>query len=127
MSFSSFVYVMCLAAVLTLIGIFFTLRSHKKDLQKRNLRRYLADKMQGIPLPAMLQALGINGSAFIQKMYIDDISECIRNCEKCTEIDQCNEKAKIPDLKPDDLDFCLNEKYFHKSIHSPRSMKIDQP
>lgn len=120
MSILSFVSIIGLAFLVAAGGVFFVLRSHKKAEQKRDLRRYFADKMASTPLPRMLQALGIGGSTFLYRRSIDTVSECIKNCENCTTVVQCSEKLRIPELNPEDIEFCHNKKYLIQSSRSHR-------
>ncbi len=120
MGFFIFISVIGIAVILTAVSIYFTHRTHKKDLQKRDLRRYFADKLKDTPLPRMLQSLGIGGSSFIHRTPIDSIGECIKYCENCTETEQCKEKIKIPELNPEDIEFCPNKKFLSKFSRSQR-------
>jgi hypothetical protein len=120
MSLISFVSIIGLAFLLAAGGVFFVLRSYKKDEEKRDLRRYFADKLINTPLPKMLQALGIGGSTFLYRRSIDTVAECIKNCESCTTVTQCNEKLKIPELNPEDIEFCRNKKHLIKFSRSER-------
>jgi hypothetical protein len=123
MSLSSYVFTIGLAFLFAAGGVFFVLRSQKKAEKKRDLRRYLADKMGSTPLPRMLQALGIGGSTFLHRRAIDTVAECIKNCENCTTVDQCREKLRIPELNPEDIEFCCNKKYLIKFSRSQRIKK----
>lgn len=120
MSSFSFFFIIGLAFLFAVGAVFIVLRSHKKAEKKRNLRRYFAEKMAGIPLPKMLQALGIDGSTFLYRRSVDTIDECIKNCETCSEDDQCSEKLRIPELNPEDIEFCSNKKHLIKSSRSQR-------
>jgi hypothetical protein len=120
MSLSSFVIIMSSAFLLAGLGVLLVLRSHKKAYQKRGLRRYFAEKMNDTPLPKMLQALGIGGSTFLYRESVDNIGECIKNCETCETTDQCKESLKIPELNPEDAEFCANKKYLSKFSRSQR-------
>jgi hypothetical protein len=120
MSLSIFVLIIGLAFLLAAGGVFFVLRSYKKAEEKRDLRRYFADKMVSTPLPKMLQALGIGGSTFLYRRSIDTVADSINNCENCTDIAECSEKLRIPELNPEDIEFCLNKKYLIKFSRSER-------
>lgn len=120
MVLSSFHIVIGLTGIFFLIGVYFTLRTHRKEAEKRDLRRYLAEKMNRTPLPKMLQALGIGGTQFLRSSNIDQMSQAIDNCEKCEDIDQCQDKLKIPELNPEDIEFCDNKKYLAGSSRSQR-------
>ncbi len=120
MSLSSFVIIISSAFLLAGVGALLVLRAHKKAYQKRGLRRYFAEKMEDTPLPRMLQALGIGRSTFLYRESVDNIGECIKNCETCETIDQCKESLKIPELNPEDVEFCANKKYLAKYSRSQR-------
>jgi len=120
MSLSSFVIIMSFAFLMAALGAFLVLRTHKKANQKRSLRRHFAEKMTETPLPRMLQALGIGGSTFLYRESVDNIGECIKNCDACETIDQCKESLKIPELNPEDIEFCDNKKYLTKFSRSKR-------
>lgn len=120
MSLSSFVIIMSSAFLLAGLGALLVLRSHKKAYQKSGLRRHFAEKMNDTPLPKMLQALGIGGLTFLYRESVDNIGESIKNCETCETIDQCKESLKIPELNPEDVEFCANKKYLSKFSRSQR-------
>ncbi len=120
MSISSFVIIISSAFLLAGLGILLVLRSHKKAYHQRGLRRHYAEKMNDTPLPKMLQALGIGGATFLYRESVDNIGECIKNCETCETIDQCKESLKIPELNPEDVEFCANKKYLSKFSRSQR-------
>ncbi len=120
MSSLSFVFIIGLAFLFAAGGVFFVLRSYKKDGEKRDLRRYFAHKMADTPLPRMLQALGIGSSTFLYRRSIDTVAECIKNCENCTTVAQCNEKLRIPELNPEDIEFCRNREHLIKYSRSQR-------
>ena len=120
MSSFSFIFFIGLAFLLAGLGILMVLRSHKRANQKRGLRRHFAEKMKDTPLPKMLQALGIGGSTFLYRESVDNIGESIKNCETCETTDQCEESLKIPELNPEDVEFCSNKKYLSKFSRSQR-------
>ena len=120
MSLSSFIFFISSAFLLAGLGIVLVLRSHKKANQKRGLRRHFAEKMNDTPLPRMLQALGIGGSTFLYRELIDNIGESIKNCETCETTNQCKDRLKIPELNPEDVEFCANKKYLSKFSRSQR-------
>jgi hypothetical protein len=120
MSLLSFFSIIGLAFLFAAGGVFFVLRSHKKAKKIRDLRRYFANKMVSTPLPRMLQALGIGGSTFLYRRSIDTVAECITNCESCTTVAQCSEKLRIPELNPEDIEFCRNNKNLIKFSRSLR-------
>ncbi|MDJ0833593.1 MAG: DUF6455 family protein [Gammaproteobacteria bacterium] len=120
MSISPFVIIISSAFLLAGLGALLVLRSHKKAYQKRGLRRYFAEKMYDIPLPRMLQALGIGETTFLYRESVDNIGECIKNCETCETTDQCKQSLKIPELNPEDVEFCANMKYLSKFSRSQR-------
>ena len=120
MSLSSFASTVTLAFLFAVLCIFVVLRSHKKAHQKRGLRKHLAEKMSATPLPKMLQALGVGGATFLYRESVDVIDTCIKNCETCTTLDQCREKLKLPELNPEDIEFCNNKEYLTKYSRSSR-------
>ncbi len=87
-------------------GVFYVQRTHKKNFENRQIRRDLAHRMSGQRLPKMLQALGIGLSTYLYKAPLKQVDQVIKNCENCEATDKCDEKLKIPELNPEDIDFC---------------------
>jgi ABC-type multidrug transport system fused ATPase/permease subunit len=120
MSLTLFIVVMVSAFVVAAVGAYFVNFAHKKNEQKRDFRRYLIERMQQVPLPRMLLALGIGARGFAYRESVDKIDESIKHCENCNTIDQCHEKLKIPELNPEDINFCNNQKFLSQFSRSKR-------
>ncbi len=111
MTFSSFIIVIFLALIGAISGVLYIRKTHKNTLQKRETRKQLLERAKFLPLPKMLQALGIGLGNYFYKVPLDEIDQCITHCETCSTIDQCHEKLKIPELNPGDIEFCSNKEH----------------
>ncbi len=106
MAFSSFLIVVLIAFCLGIIGVISVKRSQSKTQELREKRRELIQRSEAINLPKMLQALGIGVGRYFYKVPPGDIEKSVENCESCESENDCNEKLRIPELNPDDVDFC---------------------
>ena len=86
--------------------VYLTVRAHHNLSILREKRRELIQRSEAINLPKMLQALGIGVGRYFYKVPPGDIEKSVENCESCESENDCNEKLRIPELNPDDVDFC---------------------
>lgn len=121
MEITSFTVVILIAIAVAIGGVLYVLRSHRKALNERSTRREMLKSVESTPLPRMLQALGIGFGRYFYKEPIGDVSESIRLCETCSSINECRDKIAIPELNPEDIEFCPNKD--HLSSHS-RAQRI---
>lgn len=120
MAFSSFTIVMLSALAVGLMGIMYVRRTHRDALKLRDTRRDLLKKVESQPLPRMLQALGIGFGRFFYKLPVDSIQNSIAHCETCTTKTECDQKLKIPELNPEDIEFCNNREYLSQFSRAAR-------
>ena len=111
---------MLCALAVGLIGIFYVRRTHLAAIKLRNSRRDLLKKVESQPLPKMLQALGIGFGRFFYKLPVDAIQNSITHCETCTTKTECAQKLKIPELNPEDVEFCKNREYLSQFSRASR-------
>ncbi len=114
MTISSYFIVILTAGILFVSGVFFMRKVHKNTHERREMRKILLSRIETLRLPGMLQALGINFANYFFKVSVDEIDKCISNCEKCSSTDLCNEKLKLPELNPGDIDFCASQQHLSK-------------
>jgi hypothetical protein len=116
MSLSTFIAVMATAFVLALAGVVYIKVSHRNLLKKRTERRELMARAQKLQLPQMLQSLG----RYFYKMPLPDLNDSIVLCENCSAAEQCKQKLRIPELNPEDVEFCPNLNYLDQHSRARR-------
>jgi hypothetical protein len=120
MSLSTFIAVMATAFVLALAGVVYIKVSHRNLLKKRTERRELMARAQKLQLPQMLQSLGIGIGRYFYKMPLPDLNDSIVLCENCSAAEQCKQKLRIPELNPEDVEFCPNLNYLDQHSRARR-------
>ncbi|TNF92243.1 MAG: hypothetical protein EP297_13645 [Gammaproteobacteria bacterium] len=96
-----------LAAVLAIIlfaAIFFNMKVGMR------FRQDLANRIHGLRLGRMLNALGIDIDSYLHSEPVVDIENQITRCTQCANTDECDEKLTSDSIKPDEIAFCNNEK-----------------
>ncbi len=114
MSFSSYSFVMVTAGIIFISGVVFMRKIHKNTHDRREMRKILLNRIESLPLPKMLQALGISFTNYFYKVSIDVVDKSISNCEKCSSTEICKEKLKLPELNPGDIEFCASQSILSK-------------
>lgn len=120
MTLTSFSIVMFSAFAVAVLGVLYVRRTHQNALQNREKRRELMKKVESLPLPKMMQALGVGIGRFLYQSPVETIEDSIANCENCTTTSECEEKLKIPELNPEDVDFCKNQQYLSQHSRASR-------
>ncbi len=120
MAFSSFFIVILIASIFFVLGVLFMRKIHNNTHQRREMRAILLKRIEILRLPKMLQALGISFSNYFYKVSVDEIDKCVTCCETCSSPDLCDEKRKLPELNPSDIDFCPNQKHLSKFSRANR-------
>lgn len=120
MNFSSFFLVISLAGIVFIVGIYLIKKSHRDTQKKRVMRQVLLMRIEKLRLPRMLQALGINLTNYLYTVPVDQIDQCATNCEQCESTDLCDEKLKIPELNPGDIDFCASQQHLSQYSREKR-------
>jgi positive regulator of sigma E activity len=118
--FSSYSVVIFTAGVVFVFGVLFMRKIHKNTHDRREMRKILLKRIESLPLPKMLQALGISFTDYFYKVSVDDIDKSISNCEKCSSTEICNKKLKLPELNPGDIDFCASRQHLSKFSRESR-------
>jgi len=114
MSFTSYSFVIFTAGIIFIFGVLFVRKVHKNTHDRREMRKILLKRIETLPLPKMLQALGISFTDYFYKESVDAIDKSISNCEKCSSTESCTEKLKFPELNPGDIEFCPSQQYLKK-------------
>lgn len=120
MTLTSFSIVMFSAFAVAVLGVLYVRRTHMNALQKREKRRELLKKIESLPLPKMMQALGVGIGRFLYQLPVETIEDSIANCETCSTTKECEQKLKIPELNPEDVEFCNNLQYLSKFSRASR-------
>lgn len=123
MSFSSFTLVMFCALAVAVVGVLYVRRTQLNALQLREIRKDLIKRAESQPLPRMLQALGIGIGRFLYRQPVDAIRHSIIHCETCATKNECGQKLKIPELNPEDVEFCKNQEYLSQFSRASRIRK----
>ena len=110
MDINIFIIVIALAFGGAAIGMLYIRQSHRRLMKNRTERRELIARSENLRLPKMLKALGIGMGQFFYKTRIDDLRDAIVMCENCPSADQCRQKTRMPELNPEDAQFCPNVK-----------------
>jgi len=120
MLFSSYSVVIFTTGIIFILGVLFIRKIHKNTPDRREMRKILLSRIESLPLPKMLQALGISFTDYFYKVSVDAIDKSISNCEKCSSTEICNEKLKLPELNPGDIEFCASQQYLSKLSRETR-------
>lgn len=123
MSFSSFTLVMLSVLAVAILGVFYVRKTHVNALQLREQRRELLKKVESQPLPRMLQALGIGIGRFFYQQPVQAIQESLTHCETCNTKIECEQKLRIPELNPEDVEFCKNKGFLSQFSRATRIRK----
>jgi hypothetical protein len=125
MTFSSFNFTVFVAITLTALGVVYIRKIQQTTQQRREKRTQLRQRIESLHLPKILQALGIGFGNYLYKVPLDEIDECVSICEDCPSVVLCDETLMIPELNPDDIDFCPNQQHLSQfsrasKIHSQK-------
>ena len=123
MTFSTFLAVMLTAFTLAVAGVIYIKISHRNLLKKRTERRELMGRAQPLQLPRMLKSLGIGAGQYFYKLSLTDLKDSVVLCENCSAEQQCKQKLRIPEVNPQDVDFCPNLRYLDQHSRARRIHK----
>ena len=112
------------AFAIAVIGIVYVRKAHSDTLRRREIRRKLLKQVESLPLPRMMKALGIG--RFFHQLPLDTIEEAITHCETCTTREECARKLKMPELNPEDVEFCKNQHHLKQFSRAYRINKQKQ-
>ena len=120
MPFTSFIVVIFLALAFAVLGVIYIRKIHKNTHRRREIRKNLLHRIESLRLPRMQKALGIGFSNYFYKAPIKEIEECVILCETCLLTELCDEKLRIPELNPCDIDFCPNQEHLSQFSRAKR-------
>jgi hypothetical protein len=106
MTLTSFLIAMSAALILAIVGVIYVRSIHKNTSSNREKRKELIHRAGPLRLPRMMQALGIGLGRYFYKGSLHDIEKNLDDCESCESTKLCDEKLKIPELNPGDIEFC---------------------
>lgn len=106
MSLTSFIVAIFTTISLAIIGVIIVRSIQKKTHEKWEIRKELIRRAEKLRLPRMMQALGIGLVGYFYKVSTEDLEKNVENCENCSFTEECDEKLKIPELNPADIEFC---------------------
>ena len=112
MTIPSFILVFIAAFLVALAGLYFVHLAHKKNHLSRQSRKELLQRIEALPLPRMLQSLGISFTRFFYSVPYENIHETVQLCESCTSIYLCNNRLANAEVKLSELSFCPVKKHF---------------
>lgn len=75
----------------------------------RKFHHSLEQSFDKLRLSKMLNALGINKTAYIYQTNVNDIHKQMDSCSACTNTDACDEKLSVADIDLAEIAFCNNE------------------
>ncbi|MCK4708628.1 MAG: hypothetical protein KAU21_08430 [Gammaproteobacteria bacterium] len=126
MAFSSYFIVIFIASIFFVLGVLFISKIHKNTHHRREMREILLKRIEILRLPKMLQALGISFANYFFKVSVDEIDKCVTHCEICSSPDLCDEKLKLPELNPSDIDFCPCQQHLSKFSRANRIKSVPE-
>ena len=106
MTITSFLYVLLTAFILAILGMLYVRSIHKSTLASREKKKELIHKAEHLRLHRMMKALGIGLGGYFYKVPLKEIEKNLAECETCPSTNLCDEKLKIPELNPSDVEFC---------------------
>ena len=122
MTIISYILLAIIAIAFTLLALFFVLLISRNVREGKVVREQLALRVENLRMSKMLRALGLDFSKYLYSVPLTKISHSMNNCDKCDATDQCDEKLKQPEIKPDEIDFCPN----HECLGKFKELKQDQ-
>ena len=120
MSVNSFFIVMSIALLVAVLGVYYVLRSQRNSQQVRDKRRELTRRLEALPLPKLMQALGVGIGGYLYRTPVNEIEDAVVLCENCGSSEECAQKRKIPELNPEDVEFCPNRDHLTKYSRAKR-------
>lgn len=75
----------------------------------RKFHHALEQEFDRLRLGRMLNALGINKTAYIYQTNVNDIHKQMDSCSACTNTEVCDEKLATPEIDIAEIEFCKNE------------------
>ncbi len=106
MTITSFLFALFAAFILAILGMLYVRSVHKNTLARRLKRKELIRKVEHLRLHRMMKALGVGLGSYFYRVPLKEIEKNIAGCESCSSTDLCDEKLKIPELNPGDVEFC---------------------
>ena len=75
----------------------------------RKFHESLEQQLHKLRLSKMLDAFGINKTAYIYQTSVKDIHQQMNNCSACTNTDECDEQLSAAEPVITNIEFCNNE------------------
>ncbi len=104
------------AVMAALLGVVIVRKSQINYLREREMRRDLIRRVEVLPLPHVVQALGINMSRYFFASPYQRLDECVQKCESCGSSQQCQTQLASPEISLAKLMFCPLREQLGKHI-----------
>ena len=114
MAITSYIILIIIALAFTALALFFVLLISKNVREGKVMREQLEIRVESLRMSKMLRALGLDFSKYLYRVPLTKINHSMNNCETCDVTDQCDEKLKQPEIKPEEIDFCPNHECLGK-------------
>ncbi|MDJ0834675.1 MAG: hypothetical protein QNJ69_14210 [Gammaproteobacteria bacterium] len=114
---SSLILALFTAFMAALLGVAIVRRSQLNHIRERELRRGLIQRVEALPLPGLIQALGINLPRYFYGSPFKRLDECVKTCESCSAAQQCQSQLARPEVKLSEFSFCPIREHLGKHIN----------
>ncbi len=104
------------AVMAALLGVAIVRKSQINNLRERELRRDLIRRVEALPLPHVIEALGINMARYFYSSPCKRLDECVQKCETCGSSQQCRDQLASYEISLSELMFCPLREQLGKHI-----------
>lgn len=105
----SYILALLTAFIIAMVGILVVRRSQLRCAQRREMRRQLIARFEGLPLPRLVQSAGINFTKYFYSVPLEHVHESIQICESCSSSQRCETELQKTEIDIAEIDFCPNK------------------